>query len=127
MEESVIFPTVELDTSSNSESLQRSVETNTSNPTLAIGNVLSSPYEVGNLPTNTLTGNSGGARPLRRKIAFEEEKVLVYNGLAYKRRTLLDQGLGDQTTDIILSNSRADKRIRHYDPTQQRFLSRRVN
>ncbi|OMJ12082.1 hypothetical protein AYI69_g9571 [Smittium culicis] len=127
MEGRVLLPTVELDHSSNSESLQRTVDTITSNPTVTIGNVVSRPNEVGNPETNILTGNSGGARPQKRQVAFDEEQVLVFNGLAHKRRALLGQGLENQAIDIILSNPRTDKRMRHYDPTQQRFLAWHIN
>ncbi|OMJ18284.1 hypothetical protein AYI70_g5439 [Smittium culicis] len=126
MEERVLLPTVELDPSSDSESLQVTVDTNTSNPTVAIGNVVFRTNKVGYLPTNVLTGNSGGARPQKRQVAFDEEQVLVFNGLEHKRRALSGQGLEDQAIEIILSNPRTDKRIRHYDPTQQRFLAWRI-
>ncbi|OMJ29281.1 hypothetical protein AYI69_g1226 [Smittium culicis] len=127
MEERVLLPTVELDPSSNSESLQRTVDTNTSNPTVTIGNVVSRPNEVGNPATNILTSNSGGARPQKRQVAFDEEQVLAINGLAHKRRALLGQGLENQAIDFILSNPRTDKRMRHYDPTQQHFLAWNIN
>ncbi|OMJ27759.1 hypothetical protein AYI69_g2793 [Smittium culicis] len=92
IEERVLLPTVKLDSS------------------MAIGNVVSRPNEVGNPPTNILTGNSGGARLQKRQ-----------------RLALFGKCLEDQAIDIILSNPRTDKRMRHYDPTQQRFLAWRIN
>ncbi|OMJ30352.1 hypothetical protein AYI69_g97 [Smittium culicis] len=56
---------------------RRTVDTNTSNPTVAIGNVVPRTNEFGNPPTNILTGNSGGARPQKRQVAFDEEQVLL--------------------------------------------------
>ncbi|OMJ18508.1 hypothetical protein AYI69_g6984 [Smittium culicis] len=54
MEERLLLPTVELD------------------PSMAIGNVVPRPNEVGNPPTNILTGNSGGSRQQKRQFAFDE-------------------------------------------------------
>ncbi|OMJ17143.1 hypothetical protein AYI69_g7543 [Smittium culicis] len=96
-------------------------------PTVAIGNVVSRTNEVSNPPTNILTGNSGGARPQKRQVAFDEEQVLVFNSLAHKRRALLDQGLEDQAIEIILSNPRTDKRMRNYDHTQKHSLAWRID
>ncbi|OLY82459.1 hypothetical protein AYI68_g3421 [Smittium mucronatum] len=127
MEERVLLHTLELDISSNSEILQRTVDTNTSNPTVAISNVVYRPNEVGNLPTNILTGNSGDARLQKRQAAFDEKQVLVFNVLAHKLRALLEKGQEYQAIDIILSNIRTDKRMQLYDPTKQLFLEWFIN
>ncbi|OLY78176.1 hypothetical protein AYI68_g7781 [Smittium mucronatum] len=76
---------------------------------MAIGNVVSRPNEVVNLPTNILTGNSGGSRPQKRRFAFDEEQVLVINILAHMRGAFLGQGLKNQAIDITLFNPRTDK------------------
>ncbi|PVU87435.1 hypothetical protein BB561_006330 [Smittium simulii] len=127
MEKCVLLPTVEPDTTGNPESLQKAAETNINNPTMAISNMLSRTDEVSNQSTDIFASCSGGTRPQKRQVPTGEEQILTFNGLAHQRRALLGQGLEDQAIDIILFNPRSDKRMRHYDPTQQRFLAWRIS
>ncbi|OMJ15749.1 hypothetical protein AYI70_g7051 [Smittium culicis] len=89
MEERLLLPTVKLDPSSNPESLQKTTEINTSNPTAAIFNVVSRTKEILKLTKNIINWNSCGYRPQKRKFSFKEKLIYVFNELEHQQCALL--------------------------------------
>ncbi|OMJ18003.1 hypothetical protein AYI70_g5622 [Smittium culicis] len=98
-----------------------------SNPVMENGNMLSGSPETISLTTATTTGNNRNTKPKKQKITAIEQQELVSYGVENQRSFLKTQGLSDSTINIIVSSERSLKRRSRYYSTQQNFLEWNLN
>ncbi|PVU94572.1 hypothetical protein BB559_002962 [Furculomyces boomerangus] len=106
----------------NPEGTTRTVNSNNSNTTLDISNLVSRSDTIVDPPTNNPAIINSNTRSKKRKIAIVDKQSLVSDSLEDQRSILKNQGLSEQAIAVITGNDRAKRRKSRYYGIQRDFL-----
>ncbi|OMJ28641.1 hypothetical protein AYI69_g1885 [Smittium culicis] len=127
VQQSVLLPTLEPDSTGSPEGPPRESHNDTSESNVEIRNLVPRPDGAIDFTATASPSNNSGPRFEKRKVVALGKQELELDGLEDIRRFLETQGLGTYSIAFIVSNEQPVRHRSRYSSIQQRFLDWRIS